>query len=105
MPGLTLTLTADYRHQDRNAIDVNAAGGAVFDRENLTETASVLLKPEWKFGAGSRLELRSSLAIFRDQFLLDQRDASDLDELQDTREQLAQFGALLAAGDGRVVRN
>jgi outer membrane receptor for ferrienterochelin and colicins len=90
--GLTLTLTGDYRHQDRNAIDVGAAGGAVFDRENLTETGSVLLKPEWKFGAGSRLELRTSLAIFRDQFLLDQRDASDLDELQDTREQLAQFG-------------
>jgi outer membrane receptor for ferrienterochelin and colicins len=93
MRGLTLTLTGDYRHQDRNAVDVNAAGGAVFDRENLTETGSVLLKPEYKFGAGSRLELRSSLAIFRDQFLLDQRGASDLDELQDTREQLAQFGA------------
>jgi outer membrane receptor for ferrienterochelin and colicins len=93
MRGLTLTLTGDYRHQDRNAIDVSAAGGAVFDRENLTETGSVLLKPEWKFGAGSRLELRTSLAIFRDQFLLDQRGASELDELQDTREQLAQLGA------------
>jgi outer membrane receptor for ferrienterochelin and colicins len=91
--GLTLALTGDYRHQDRNAIDVNAAGGAVFDRENVTETGSVLLKPEWKFGAGSRLELRTSLAIFRDQFLLDQRDASELDELTDTREQLAQLGA------------
>jgi outer membrane receptor for ferrienterochelin and colicins len=90
---LTLTLTGDYRHQDRNAVDVGAAGGAVFDRENRTETGSVLLKPEWKFGSGSRLELRSSLALFRDQFLLDQRDAADLDELQDTREQLAQFGA------------
>jgi outer membrane receptor for ferrienterochelin and colicins len=93
LPGLTLSLTGDYRNQDRNAVDVNAAGGAVFDRENLTETGSVLLKPEWKFGSGSRLELRSGLAIFRDQFMLDQRDATDLDELQDTREQLAQFGA------------
>jgi outer membrane receptor for ferrienterochelin and colicins len=90
---LTLTLTGDYRHQDRNAIDVSAAGGAVFDRENLTETGSVLLRPEWKFGSDSRLELRTSLAIFRDQFLLDQRGATELDELQDTREQLAQFGA------------
>jgi outer membrane receptor for ferrienterochelin and colicins len=92
MRDLTLTMTGDYRHQDRQAIDLAAAGGAVFDRENLTETGSVLLKPEWKFSGGSRLELRTSLAIFRDQFLLDQRDSNDLDELQDTREQLAQFG-------------
>jgi outer membrane receptor for ferrienterochelin and colicins len=90
---LTLTATGDYRHQDRQAVDVGAAGGAVFDRENLTETGSVLLRPEWKFDGGSRLELRSSFAIFRDQFLLDQREASDLDQLQDTRERLAQLGA------------
>lgn len=92
---LTLTMTGDYRHQDRTAVDVNAAGGAVFDRQNVTETGSVLLEPEWKFGAGSRLELRTSLAVFRDQFMLDQRDSSDLDELQDTREYLGQFGAQL----------
>lgn len=92
---LTLTLTGDYRHQDRSAVDVSPAGGAVFDRENRTETGSLLLKPEWRFGAGSRLELRSSFAIFRDQFLLDQRGATELDELQDTREQLGQFGVQL----------
>jgi outer membrane receptor for ferrienterochelin and colicins len=90
---LTLSLTGDYRHQDRQAVDLGAAGGAVFDRENVTETGSFLLKPEWKLDGGSRLELRSSLAIFRDQFLLDQREATDLDQLQDTREQLAQLGA------------
>lgn len=92
---LTLTASGDYRHQDRQAVDIGAAGGAVFDRENVTETGSVLLKPEWKLGSGSRLELRSSFAIFRDQFLLDQREASDLDQLQDTRERMAQLGAQL----------
>jgi outer membrane receptor for ferrienterochelin and colicins len=91
--GLTLTLTGDYRHQDRDAVDIGASGGAVFDRNNRTETGSVLLKPEWKFDGGARLELRSSIGIFRDQFLLDQRNSNDLDELQDTREQLAQLGA------------
>jgi outer membrane receptor for ferrienterochelin and colicins len=90
---LTLTATGDYRHQDRQAVDVGAAGGAIFDRENVTETGSVLLKPEWKLAQGSRLELRTSFAMFRDQFLLDQREASDLDQLQDTRERMAQIGA------------
>jgi outer membrane receptor for ferrienterochelin and colicins len=91
--GITLTATGDYRHQDRNAVDIDAAGGAIFDRENVTETGSVLLKPEFKFGASTRLELRSSFAIFRDQFLLDQRLSNELDQVQDTREQLGQLGA------------
>jgi outer membrane receptor for ferrienterochelin and colicins len=90
---LTLSLTGDYRHQDREAVDLSASGGAIFDRTNRTETGSFLLKPEWKLDGGSRLELRSSLGIFRDQFLLDQRDSNDLDELQDTQERLAQLGA------------
>jgi outer membrane receptor for ferrienterochelin and colicins len=92
MHGMTLSLTGDYRHQDREAVDVSEAGGAVFDRNNRTETASFLLSPEWKLDDGSRLQLRTSLGIFRDQFLLDQRDSNDLDELQDTHEQLAQIG-------------
>lgn len=91
--GLEIDVTGDYRHQDRQAVDVGAAGGAIFDRDNLTETGSVSVRPEWRFGDGSRIELRTSVAVFRDQFLLDQRGASDLDELQDTREQLAQIGA------------
>ena len=92
---LTLASSLDYRHQDRNAVDVSAAGGAVFDRENVTETGSVLLKPEWKFEGGTRLELRGSIGIFRDQFLLDQRGGNDLDEVQDTREYNAQIGTQL----------
>jgi hypothetical protein len=40
MHGLTLSLTGDYRPQDRQAVDVSEAGGAVFDRKNRTETAS-----------------------------------------------------------------
>lgn len=90
---LTLTATADYRRRERQAIDLSPAGGAVFDRDNLTETTSVLLKPEWKVAEGTRLEVRASLSLFRDQFLLDQRGANDLDELSDTRERLAQLGA------------
>jgi outer membrane receptor for ferrienterochelin and colicins len=90
---LTLAATADYSRRRRQAIDLSPAGGAVFDRDNLTETSSVLLKPEWKLRGGTRLELRASLSLFRDQFLLDQRGANDLDELQDTRERLAQLGA------------
>jgi len=93
--GFTLTSSLDYRNQDRNAVDVSAAGGALFDRENLTETGSVLLKPEWKFDGGTRLELRGSLGIFRDQFLLDQRGSNELDEVQDTREYNAQLGTQL----------
>jgi outer membrane receptor for ferrienterochelin and colicins len=90
--GLTLNASADYRHRDRQGVDISAAGGAVFDRHNLTETASILMKPEWQLGSGSRLELRGSLALFRDQFLLDQRASDALDQVQDTRERLLQLG-------------
>jgi outer membrane receptor for ferrienterochelin and colicins len=92
--GIRLRSSADFVRRERQGIDLSA-GGAVFDRDNHTQTFSVGLRPGFELASGTQLELRSSYALFRDEFSLDQRGSDALDDRQDTREQLGQFGAQL----------
>lgn len=78
----------------RRGIDQSEAG-AVFDRENVTRNASFWLGPRWQLGAGSRFRIVASYGLFHDDFTLDQRESSALDERQATREHLGQVGAQL----------
>jgi outer membrane receptor for ferrienterochelin and colicins len=88
-----LGTSTEYVRRERQGIDVSA-GGAVFDRDNLTQTVQVGLTPELKLGE-NKLSLRSSYGAFRDEFQLDQRGSDALDDGQDTREHLVQLGAQL----------
>ncbi len=91
--GFKIGSTTEYVRRDRQGVDLGA-GGAVFDRNNLTQTVQVGLTPELRFGE-NKLALRGSYGAFRDEFELDQRLSDALDERQDTREQLVQLGAQL----------
>jgi outer membrane receptor for ferrienterochelin and colicins len=86
--------SAEYRYRAQDGID-ESGGGAVLDRRNRTEEAVFSLGPEWSPSAATRLTLRAAYSIFRDQFLLDQRAGTALDDYQDTREQMLQGGAQL----------
>lgn len=88
----TVSLTGDYFLRDQFGIDESATG-AVFDRANRTETFNARLSPEIDLQKPNKLRLWLGYSFFRDQFDLDQRNASALDQFQDTREQLGQLGA------------
>lgn len=67
---------------------------AVFDRSNLVEEASGRAVSELELGALA-LSTSAGVSLVRDQYLSDQRGATELDQVQDTRE-LALEGGLLA---------
>jgi len=92
--GFRLDSDSEYVHRSRQGIDLSG-GGAVFDRNSLTQTLSVGLRPELDFGAGTQLHLRTSYGLFQDEFELDQRGSDALDERQNTHEHLAQLGGQL----------
>lgn len=89
---INLGLVADYQRRDLHGVDSNAAG-AVFDRSNLTHTASVSFTPEITWDAPARLKLIAHLAYFDDTYVLDQRRSNALDQSQRTKDTLGQFGA------------
>ncbi len=91
-PDLKFTATADGQQRDLRGVDLSATG-AVFDRRNLTRTASLTLGPELTWSAPARLRLTGHLAYFGDRYGLDQRNSDDLDDLQRTRDLLGQITA------------
>lgn len=101
---LELVGKVGYARRDQSAID-ESGGGAVFDRDNRTETFSASLGPSVALNDASSVSLLAHYALFRDQFSQDQRGSSALDQYQETREQLfeaiAQYDA--DVGDHRLV--
>lgn len=89
---LKLTATADAQQRDLRGVDASATG-AVFDRRNLTRTASLTIGPEITWSAPARLRLTGHVAHFDDRYILDQRGSDDLDDLQRTRDTLGQISA------------
>jgi outer membrane receptor for ferrienterochelin and colicins len=87
---LKLRAGGDYFQRKMNGID-EAGGGAIFDRINLTQTASVQVTPEINFSFPGKLRLTGYYTWFRDQFRQDQRGSDALDVYQDTREQLGRL--------------
>ena len=47
--------------------------GAVFDRRNLTETASFAVEPSYRIDDLHQVKLTTSFRYFRDQYVSDQR--------------------------------
>ena len=87
-----LTLTADAQQRDLRGVD-SGATRAVFDRQNLTRTASLTLTPELTWAAPARLRLTGHVAYFDDRYSLDQRGSDELDDMQRTRDALGQVSA------------
>jgi outer membrane receptor for ferrienterochelin and colicins len=86
---------ADYLRQTFEGSD-EGAGGAVLDRTQLQEQFRGSL--EHRFEASSTVQLvsRGTYSLFRDQYLSDQRGASELDQYEDNREHLGQLTSLLS---------
>ncbi|WP_053236180.1 TonB-dependent receptor plug domain-containing protein [Sandaracinus amylolyticus] len=89
-PTLSLDARAEYMQRGLSGVDRNDAG-AVFDRAQLAEQLQSGLGASWALAGAIRLVTRASYAIFREQYLRDQRGASALDEHQDHREDLGQL--------------
>lgn len=85
---------AEYMRRDAQRIDASDTG-AVLDRRNLTETLDVTLTPTFERGPTS-LTLNAHTSLFRDQFVQDQRGATQLDNYEDTVDLLGQLGAVYA---------
>lgn len=87
-----LVATADAQQRDLRGVD-SGATRAVFDRRNLTRTASLTFGPEITWAVPARLRVTGHVAYFDDRYSLDQRGSDDLDELQRTRDTLGQISA------------
>lgn len=87
---VTLSAHADFLYRDQSGIDLSG-GGAIFERRNRTEAFSASLGPEIRMSGPSKLRATAYYMFFRDQFLLNQRGSSTLDQYQETCEQLLQL--------------
>jgi outer membrane receptor for ferrienterochelin and colicins len=94
MGPFSMRARAEYLRRDAQRIDASDTG-AVLDRRNLTETLDVTLTPTIARGP-SALTLNAHASLFRDQFVQDQRGATQLDNYEHTVDALGQFGAVYA---------
>jgi len=101
---LQLVQTAEYFQRRAQGVDLGA-GGAVFDRQNLTESFSVSLSALARLGRTRRTRLRTTAwyTYFRDQSLRDQRGANVLDAYNETVNHIAQLS--LQADHAYTVRH
>lgn len=68
-----------YAWTDYSAVDANTTG-AKFDRFQRTEQFDVWAGHVGKYASGTTATLRFHYGLFKDQFLVDQRNATELDE-------------------------
>lgn len=81
----------DFLQRGVEAVDATSV--AVFDRQNRQQSLSLTLGPDIRLSSGGRIRVTAHGSFFFDQFLYDQRNSSELDELQDSRELLGQINA------------
>ncbi|MBN8469081.1 TonB-dependent receptor [Corallococcus exiguus] len=96
---LSLEGTASYSHRIQRGVDLGAAG-AVFDRATRDNTFASRLSPSWKLGEKVNLRADVSYGHYERRYLRDQRNASALDTVEDTRDQQARVGAQMDARPG-----
>ncbi len=91
-PSFSLVVNGDWLMRHQQGVD-GGAGGAVYDRQNLTETFSVSVAPEYRFGPQltSRVRAGAYFTSYRDQYSLDQRGSTALDQFQETRNRIGQL--------------
>lgn len=80
-----LSARAHYHRRQARAVDTGA-GAALFDRTNLLEAGDAALELRSFLSSGRRLDVLLAWSTHRDQSLLDQRGAADLDAYADTRQ-------------------
>lgn len=88
-PRFSVTLRGDYQFRELRSIDNNSVG-AIFDRTNRTETASLGLFLNALLGTQTRLRWRNSFSFFRDQFLYEQRKGLNDPTFQQTYDWVLQ---------------
>ncbi|RKH59664.1 TonB-dependent receptor plug domain-containing protein [Corallococcus aberystwythensis] len=99
-PGaMSLEGTASYSHRIQRGVDLGAAG-AVFDRATRDNTFASRVSPSWQLGEKVTLRTDLSYGHYERRYLRDQRNASALDTVEDTRDQQARVGAQLDARPG-----
>lgn len=76
---LRLYARTGYTWTDYNAVDANTTG-AKFDRYQRTEQFDVWTGGRGTFGSGTTLTVRGHYGLFKDQFLVDQKNGTALDE-------------------------
>jgi outer membrane receptor for ferrienterochelin and colicins len=86
-----LNASAEYLRRDTNGVDTGIAN-AVFDRSTVTEAASTSLRGATRWGR-QRLSGGAYYSVFVDKFLSDQRQGTEQDRYEKTREQLFQTTA------------
>ncbi|RKH39994.1 TonB-dependent receptor plug domain-containing protein [Corallococcus sicarius] len=96
---LTLEGTASFSHRLQRGVDLGA-GSAVFDRATRDRTFASRLSPSWQLGEKVTLRTDVSYGHYERRYLRDQRNASALDSVEDTRDQQARVGAQLDARPG-----
>ncbi|MEO0461054.1 MAG: TonB-dependent receptor [Myxococcota bacterium] len=95
-----------YERRDQDAVDNDiGAGRAVYDRLNIFETASGSLTAKVDLTQAAQWQSRVNVGLFRNQFVLDQRNAVQGDQDQETDEWLGQFEtfATVELGENHVV--
>lgn len=90
---------ADYLRRDLRGVETSGTG-AIFDRRNLVENASMRAGARWH-GVRTAFRLEADASMYRDQFLSDQRMADALDQYQVTDETLVEGRAQIARVFGR----
>ncbi|MBN8228561.1 TonB-dependent receptor [Corallococcus macrosporus] len=96
---MSLEGAASYSHRVQRGVDLGGAG-AVFDRASRDHSFSSRLSPSWRLGDTATLRADASYAHFDRRYLRDQRNASALDTVEDTRDQQARVGAQVDARPG-----
>ncbi len=88
-----------YALQDAQGVDLGVRG-ALFDARNVTEDGVGRFVAGWEVSPRTTWTQSVGLSVYRDQFVNDQREASALDEYQDTRETLLQLTSQLEHDQG-----
>ena len=92
--GQELATTVSYARRVQRGVDLGSTG-ATFDRASRDDDLSVRVAPAWRLGDSTTLRAEGYYTGFLRRFVLDQRQASALDSVEDTRDQVAQVGGQL----------
>ncbi|MBJ6761117.1 TonB-dependent receptor [Myxococcaceae bacterium JPH2] len=93
---MDLASTVSISRRIQRGVDLGTAG-AVFDRASRDEELNARVAPSWRLGESTTLRTEGHVAWFARRALRDQRQASALDSVEDTREQQGRLGTQLDA--------
>ena len=93
---LELSSTVSYERRVQRGVDLGATG-AIFDRASRDDELTVRLSPAWHLSDTVTLRTDGHYTGFKRRYVNDQRQASALDTVEDTRDQLARLGGQLDA--------